>query len=80
MKEIIEYLVKNIVKYPQDVVIEQVKLEGNTNREKYTIKTNQEDLGVVIGKGGKTIRSIINICKIKAIKENKFIEVEVLKI
>ena len=33
----------------------------------------------IIGKGGRTMRSLKNILKVKAIKEGKMVEIEILE-
>lgn len=75
MKDFLLYLVKKIVDHPDEVEIEETDVpEGISN---YKIKTNQEDIGKVIGKDGKIIQSIRNVAKILAIKENKQIHIEI---
>lgn len=66
MKEFIEYLVKQIVNNPEDVVIEQREENGTFI---YEINVNEEDMGIVIGKRGRNINSLRNIAKSKAIKD-----------
>lgn len=73
MKDFIEYLVKAIVTKPEDVLVQQESVEGTYI---YTIKVNDEDMGLVIGKQGKTIRSIRDLTKAKAINDNVRIRVE----
>ena len=68
MKQTLEYLVTNIVDNPNDVEITESEEEGVVT---LTIAVNPDDMGKVIGKEGKIIRSIRNIMKVKAMKENK---------
>lgn len=80
MKELLEYIVKNIVNNPDAVVVtESNNSDDSSNYEStiYYIKVDEPDIGILIGKGGKTIKSIRNIAKVKAIKEGKFIDVRV---
>lgn len=76
MKEFLTYLVQNVVKNPDDVVVEEV-LEGTTYNYKITV--NPDDMGLVIGKEGRIIRSIRALAKSKAIKEGVMINVELLE-
>lgn len=76
MQEFLNYLVLNIVKNPDDVKVEEV-LEGTTYN--YQISVNAEDMGLVIGKEGRIIRSIRALAKSKAIKEGIMINVELLE-
>ena len=73
MKDFIEYLVKAIVKHPDEVTVTQEDIEGN---QVFTINVNNEDMGLVIGKQGRTIRSIRDLTKAKAIKENVRMRIE----
>ncbi len=55
MKELVEYILKGIVKHPEDVVV----VEFNENDSKVIeIVVNEEDVGQVIGKDGRTIKSL----------------------
>ena len=73
MQEFLTYLVQNIVKNPDDVSVEEV-VDGNTYV--YTISVNQDDMGLVIGKEGRIIKSIRSLAKSKAIKDGVMIRVE----
>ena len=66
MKEFIEYLIKQIVNNPDDVKVEEIE-ENDTFT--YQISVNEEDMGIVIGKRGRNIKSLRNIAKSKAIKD-----------
>ena len=72
MKEFIEYLVKEIVSKPEAVAIEEVEEKGFFT---YNIQADKDDMGVLIGKEGRTIRSIRNMAKAKAIKDDIKIQV-----
>jgi predicted RNA-binding protein YlqC (UPF0109 family) len=74
MKEFIEYLIKSIVKDPDAVVINEEK-EGESTV--YTIVAAKEDIGGIIGKKGRVINSIRNVAKIKAIRDNVHIRIEI---
>lgn len=76
MQEFLSYLVKNIAKNPDDVQVEEI-LEGTTYN--YQISVNPDDMGLVIGKEGRIIRSIRALAKSKAIKEGIMINVELLE-
>ena len=65
MKEFIEYIVKNIVKNPDDVVVQHSVDQNNTHN--FVITVNNDDMGILIGKSGKTIKSIREMAVSKAI-------------
>lgn len=68
MEELIRYILNKIVDHPGDF-----KIESLQNEELVTItaKLNPEDMGKVIGRGGKTISAIRSLVKILAAKDQK---------
>ncbi len=68
MKQLIEYIVSNIVNHPESVIITEEKTEDG-EATKYLIKVDPEDVGRVIGKEGKVIKSIRQIVRIAAIQK-----------
>lgn len=73
MKDLLLYIVTNLVDTPESVdVVEEELGQGNV---RLTLKVGQEDMGKVIGKNGRTIKSIRDVVKIRALKENKYVEV-----
>ncbi len=54
MKEILEHILKGLVRHPEDVVVVELEDDGKV----YEIVVNDEDVGQVIGKDGRTIKSI----------------------
>ncbi len=55
MKKILEHILKGIVKHPEDVVV--VELDED-DKKVFEIVVNPDDVGQVIGKDGRTIKSI----------------------
>jgi len=76
MHEFLTYLITNIVKNPQDVRVEEV-VEGNGYI--YNIHVNPDDMGLVIGKEGRIIKSVRALAKSKAIKDGVMISVELVE-
>jgi len=74
MKEFIEYLVKQIVENSDSVV---VTMNEDLGTDVYTIEAHPNDMGLLIGKGGKTIRSIREMVKAKAIKDRVRVSVTI---
>lgn len=66
MKKLLNYLVKNSTGI-EDFVIEE---EKNDNETTYTVKTPEENLGLLIGKNGRTIKTIRRLLKVRATLEN----------
>lgn len=77
MKETLHYLVASIVDNPDAVVIDEEEVDGIVN---LTIHVATEDMGKVIGKEGKVIRSIRNAMKVKAMKSNLRINISLAEI
>ncbi|MGA2910633.1 MAG: KH domain-containing protein [Candidatus Microgenomates bacterium] len=73
MKELLEFLVKGILGKEKFEVVEA----DDNGRVAYTIKTAQENIGLVIGKGGRMIKSIRNILKIRATLEKSAVSLNV---
>jgi predicted RNA-binding protein YlqC (UPF0109 family) len=74
MKETLHLIVSAIVDDPAAVEINEFEEEGVTI---LTISVAKDDMGKVIGKEGKVIRSIRNIMKVKAMKHDKRISVSI---
>ncbi len=67
MKDLVEYIVKGIVNHPDDVQVS----EDNRGSEIYlTLNVNPEDMGIVIGKSGQTIKAIRKILTVRAMADN----------
>jgi len=67
MKDALIYILTSIVDSPDEISVEESKDDEIVN---FVISVAPTDMGKVIGKEGKVIRSIRNIMKIKAMKEN----------
>ncbi len=74
MKNLLEYILIHLVDYPEDVAVETHEEDDLTT---YSIKVNAADVGRVIGKRGSIINSIRNIARVRAIKENTRVRVEI---
>jgi len=77
MKDTLHFIVSAIVEKPDAVKIDEHEEEGITI---YTLTVDKDDMGKVIGKEGKVIRSIRNIMKIKAMKYNLRIKVSLAEL
>ena len=77
MKDTLHFIVSAIVDNPDAVVIDESEEDGMML---FTITVDKEDMGKVIGKEGKVIRSIRNIMKIKAMKYNHRIKISLAEV
>lgn len=68
MKELVEFIVKNLVSDPESVTV----TESDNGRETvYTVKTSEEDFGKIIGRSGKVATAIRTVVRTSAKKQNK---------
>ena len=73
MKEILQTIIENLVDNPNAVEIKQT---DETNSVLFEVKVAESDMGKVIGKQGKTAKSIRTVMKAVAAREHKRINVE----
>ena len=76
MRELIEYIAKSLVDRPEEVFVKETDGEKTTIIE---LKVAKEDLGKVIGKMGKTARSMRTILNAAATKIGKHCVLEILE-
>jgi predicted RNA-binding protein YlqC (UPF0109 family) len=77
VKNLTEFIVKNIVNHPDDVVVTEEKEDEGIIVK---IKVHPEDIARVIGKEGKIIRSIKNLVKVAARKNNLWVNIEIVEL
>jgi len=77
MKEFVQYLIETIAKHPEAVSIEEQQIDTTYIRELVTV--HPEDMGLVIGRSGKTIQSVRELAKAKAIKDGVKVDVELVE-
>jgi len=76
MREFVEYVVKKIVDNPDEVQVQEVKAEKVILLE---IRVAKEDMGKVIGKGGRVANALRTIVGAAAAKIKKRVMVEILE-
>ncbi|MBI3282977.1 KH domain-containing protein [Candidatus Curtissbacteria bacterium] len=77
MEELLKLLVAPLVTDIKDVKIEK---QQDGNHTVFTLLIPKKEIAKVIGREGKMIKSIKNLLKIRAIKENVFVNLEVKEI
>ena len=60
MKDVLEYIAKEIVEHPDAVEVTEVQRERSVQLQ---LRVDPEDMGKVIGKGGRTVRAIRTVLK-----------------
>ncbi len=68
MKEFIEYIVKHLVDKPEEVVISEIVGEKTVV---YELKVERNDIGSVIGRRGRIVRSIQTLLNAVSAKNKK---------
>ena len=76
MKEFIELIVRGIVDNPDKVEINELIGEKSSI---YEVKVDSDDLGKVIGRQGRNIKSIRTIVNAAAQKDDKRVIIEIVK-
>jgi predicted RNA-binding protein YlqC (UPF0109 family) len=76
MKELLELIAKALVDRPEEIEVTEIEGEQTTVLE---LKVAREDLGKVIGKQGRTARSIRTILGAAGMKLRKRIVLEILE-
>ena len=74
MKEFLEIIAKNLVDKPEAVHVEEIEEEG---RIKYRLYVADNEIGKIIGKMGKTAKSIRTLLIAVAAKNGKRISLEI---
>ncbi len=76
MKELLEYIAKSLVDYPDDVSVTEIEGDTSTVLE---LRVNDADMGKVIGKQGRIARSIRSVIKAAAGKDRRRVVVEIVQ-
>ena len=76
MKEFVEYIVKNLVDYPDKVIINEV---GGTQILILELSVEKGDIGKIIGKKGKTINAIRTLLMSVASRNGIRVNLEILE-
>lgn len=74
-KELIEFMVKNLVDVPEEVSVNVIDGEKSTI---YELRVAEDDIGKVIGKQGRIAKAIRTILSASATKSGKRATLEIL--
>jgi predicted RNA-binding protein YlqC (UPF0109 family) len=73
--ELLEFLVRALVEDPEAVIVEELEEDGDLV---YEITVAEDDLGRVIGKGGRVANAIRTIAKAAAVRIDRRVIVDIL--
>jgi len=71
----VEYVVKSIVKFPEDVVI---KRDIDERGVLISLELNKEDMGTVIGKNGQTAKALRVLLRVIGSKNNARVNLKIV--
>lgn len=75
MKDLIEFLARNLVSEPDEVKVEEIPSGRHTVIE---LTVARGDVGKVIGKQGRTARALRSLLKVAATKQDQRATLEIL--
>lgn len=76
MGELVEFIAKSLVDYPEQVSVKEVEGSQSVILE---LRVAEADMGKVIGKQGRIAKAIRTVVKAAAIKDNKRVVVEIIQ-
>jgi len=76
MKELIEYIARSLVEHPEEV---HVRETGGGTRIRIELSVAKDDMGRVIGKGGKVANSIRTLLRVAAERDGKQATLDVVE-
>ena len=75
MKELIEYIAKSLVDDPTQVTVSEIEAANSVIIE---LHVASEDMGRVIGRGGRVANSMRTLIRVIAAKEGKRVTLEIV--
>ena len=75
MKELVEYIAKSLVDDPSQVIVTEIQGETSVILE---LRVAPEDMGRVIGKGGRVANAIRTLVRVMAAKQGKRVTLEII--
>jgi predicted RNA-binding protein YlqC (UPF0109 family) len=76
MKDLLEYLVRQLVDRPDDVAVEE--FEDDDGTLVFELSVAEDDYGKVIGRGGRTANALRLVVKAAAVKDNRRVLVDIV--
>lgn len=76
MKEVLEFVARHLVANPDAVEVEEVEGERGTV---YRLRVDPEDMGKIIGRGGRTARAVRTLMRAAGAKAGIHATVEIVE-
>ncbi len=74
MKDLLEHIARSLVDHPDDVQVEQSSQGGDLI---LTLHVAADDMGRVIGKGGKVANAIRALLRMAAARSGQYVQLEI---
>lgn len=75
MKELVEFIAKSIVDDPSQVHVSEIEGENSVILE---LRVGPEDMGRVIGRGGRTANAMRTLVRVLAAKQGRRVTLEIV--
>jgi len=75
MKDLVEFIAKSLVDDPSQVYVSEIEGESSVILE---LRVGPEDMGRVIGKGGRTVNAMRTLVRVLAAKQGKRVTLEIV--
>jgi uncharacterized protein len=76
MREFLEFILRQLVEYPDEAIISEVPAGRNIN---FRLQLRQSDVGRIIGRNGQTIQAIRALLSSSAARHNQRVTLEVVE-
>ncbi len=77
MKELVEYIALSLVDDPSSVQVRQER--GGSNKVRLELRVAKEDMGRVIGKGGRVANAVRTLLRVAAARDGKQVVLDVVE-
>jgi predicted RNA-binding protein YlqC (UPF0109 family) len=74
LEDLLLFLARSLVDEPEKVEVEGIETDSRVD---LTLRVAPEDVGKVIGRGGRIVKAIRTVMKAASVKANKRVNVEV---
>ncbi len=76
MKDLTEYIAKSLVDHPDEVAVDEIR---HGNRVTLELSVAKDDMGRVIGKGGRVANAIRTLLRVAAEREGTQVTLDVVE-
>ncbi len=76
MKALTEFIAKSLVEHPEEVTVDEVR---HGNRVTLELSVSKDDMGRVIGKGGRVANAIRTLLRVAAEREGTQVSLDVVE-